>query len=673
MLKKLFKHNTTTYITEYIRQIVMISTVLITIGVASIITIQEYTLFHQISSQQREDHIQNQKGFIRDLINIETEYITNEEVQFKERISTLLKKNVYDAYNIAEKFHHEYSGKIPDAEIKKMVINAVASLEPSTPFAQIYINRLDGVGVYYPENAHLIGKNLVKFQDINGNLVVQKEIEAISTKDEEYLSYGNGKLGNHDGIPQNKLSFVKKFAPFDWYFGTKIYLEDYYNDFKMQIAKKISSERFKYGGYVFMNELDGDPVVLDGKIYEGDFNFYDETDSARMNVFKTEVKTVLSSPSGGYFSYFWNKIGETKKSRKISYVRYFSNCDWIIGAGFYEDEVDAELVIPQKQLKQGLFRNLIQILLVLFLVLALEVFIIHRFNKNYQADSCHFADFFRIGKDDYTKINIEQLHFGEFRNMGEIANEMIEERTKVHQRLVEEQEKAAESDRLKTAFLANMSHEIRTPMNAIIGFSSLLDSETLPDSEKAMFVNLIQQNGEILLNLINDIIDISKIESGQLNIVRRNFKLNDLLDNIADYYRGQINNTSNQIINFELDKKLPENFICNTDEFRLKQILNNLLGNAIKFTKKGTVKLIVYKNDNYVHFSIHDTGIGIPSEDIESVFERFVQAKNHYKRNYGGTGLGLAISKNLVQLLGGEIQVKSNLNQGSEFSFYIKS
>jgi signal transduction histidine kinase len=257
--------------------------------------------------------------------------------------------------------------------------------------------------------------------------------------------------------------------------------------------------------------------------------------------------------------------------------------------------------------------------------------------------------------------------------MGIVANEMIGERVKIHEQLVEEQKKARESDSLKTAFLANMSHEIRTPMNAIIGFSQLLDDQSVSISDRKTFVQLILQNGELLMNLINDIIDIAKIESGQLNMVSRKFELDNLLESISIYYQEYIAVNPDLKVAFQLEKDLPDHFFCYSDQFRLKQVLDNLIGNALKFTETGTVKLVVSEGEGRVCFRVQDTGTGISFEDQKIIFNRFIQAKDHMWKNCGGTGLGLAISKSIVEQLGGKIGVRSEPGKGSVFYFYITS
>ncbi len=658
-------------VTDSIRKIIIVSTIAITIGVTSMVSFQYLELFRKIGLQQHENLINKQKDFIKDLISIEIDYISGAKDQFDTRIAGELSENVCYAYNIAEKLYNNCKGKISENAIREMIISAVSAFKCAQPYAHVFINDLNGNGIYYSGNPGRSGVNLLNSMDSEGNFVVRSELALLKEKEEGFIWYEVNKKPGKKTLGHKKVAFVKKFAPLNWYFGSKCYIDDYYEDFRKDIANKISSERFRYGGYIFLTESSGTPVVYDGKIYKGDFNYYSGSDTSKSGAFLKLLQTAQSSPEGGFVVYDWNKMDEIQKSQKISYVRMFQDCEWMVGAGFYQDEIDNELIVQMQELKSGMIRKLIRFFLILIIVLGVEVIFVYRISKSYQADFSHFRNFFERGKGKYEKINIDRLHFPEFRKMGIIANEMIGEQARIHEELVREQEKAKESDRLKTAFLANMSHEIRTPMNAIIGFSQLIDDGSVSREERKVFLQLILQNGELLMNLINDIIDIAKIESGQLNVVMRDFELDNLLDHINIYYQEYISGNPKLNINFRMEKNIPAHFRCKSDQFRLKQVLDNLIGNAIKFTADGMVKLIVSEGAGKICFKVEDTGIGISEEDQKLIFNRFVQAKDHKWKNYGGTGLGLTISKSIVEQLGGELAVRSVQGKGSEFSFYI--
>lgn len=256
-----------------------------------------------------------------------------------------------------------------------------------------------------------------------------------------------------------------------------------------------------------------------------------------------------------------------------------------------------------------------------------------------------------------------------------IAND-ITERKLIEQELIRAKEQAEESDRLKTAFLSNMSHEIRSPMNAVLGFIQLIKAEEKLTETGKLYIELIENSGNQLLSLIEDIIDISKIQSNQIRIAKTSFDLNALLDELYVIFSNQLKSRDDQktlILKPEQTQESP--FIIYSDPVRIRQILTNLLSNAVKFTPHGSIRfgynIYIDEDMPYVQCYVKDTGIGISPEKQALIFERFRQADDSYTRLYGGSGLGLAISKGLVDLLGGNIWVESTEGQGSTFYFTI--
>jgi len=231
--------------------------------------------------------------------------------------------------------------------------------------------------------------------------------------------------------------------------------------------------------------------------------------------------------------------------------------------------------------------------------------------------------------------------------------------------------KAEESDKLKSAFLANLSHEIRTPMNGIIGFIDLLSNPDLDQDSKEKYYKVIKQSGNYLLSIINDIVEISKIETHQVNPNYKEVDLVVLVNEIYDATRIQL--LEKKEIRLTLDKRIPDiEFIIETDRTKLSQILNNLVSNAIKFTSKGKITIgYSLVNNHTFEFFVEDTGIGIQHEDLKFIFERFYQINSDQSPNNRGSGLGLAISKAYVEMLGGQIYAESKPGEGSTFTFTI--
>jgi len=238
--------------------------------------------------------------------------------------------------------------------------------------------------------------------------------------------------------------------------------------------------------------------------------------------------------------------------------------------------------------------------------------------------------------------------------------------------LMEAKKRAEEASKMKTQFLANISHEIRTPMNGIVGIAELLKDTPLTH-EQQEYVDMLVYSTERLLSIINAVLDISKIESGRLELTEDKFSLYTLLDKLVNYFKLQAQRKGLEF-HHSIEPQIPD--ILFGDSGKLNQILFNLLGNAVKFTECGFIEFNVmlaakYDNGVVIQFSVKDTGIGIPEEKIDYVFENFTQLDPSNNRKYGGTGLGLSISKKLVELMGGSIHLNSHKGKGSTFTFSV--
>ena len=277
-----------------------------------------------------------------------------------------------------------------------------------------------------------------------------------------------------------------------------------------------------------------------------------------------------------------------------------------------------------------------------------------------------------IGKTSYSIQNLPTNSFGVIQD---ITDKKVDE-----ENLRKAKEDADKANRAKSEFLANMSHEIRTPMNAILGFADLLNEELGDDEKLGPLAESITSSGKVLLELINDVLDLSKIESGVFNLVLAPINIRALLKDLKTIFSGK---TAEKNIHFHLEigENVPNALLL--DEIRLRQILLNLAGNAIKFTDEGYIKISVQNTSQYrknnpdaecvdLEIRVEDTGIGIPENQQESVFLAFTQTEGQNHNKYGGTGLGLTIVKRLTNMMGGQISLKSHLGKGTVFTVNIK-
>ncbi len=249
------------------------------------------------------------------------------------------------------------------------------------------------------------------------------------------------------------------------------------------------------------------------------------------------------------------------------------------------------------------------------------------------------------------------------------VKEDITDRKKLITQLIVARDKAEESDRLKTSFLQNISHEIRTPMNGIIGFIELLKDPDITGEEQTVYFNIIEKSSQRMLNTINDIIDISKIEAGIVMVKNSIVSVQQLVSDVVCFFRPEVEKKGLKI-DLSLDPSV-ENLTIVSDLEKLYAILTNLIKNAIKYSNTGNITVGAVKKEKYVEFFVEDKGIGIPKEKIDKIFERFIQAESESMRSHEGAGLGLSIVKAYINLLGGVIHVDSEPGVGSKFKFVI--
>lgn len=249
-----------------------------------------------------------------------------------------------------------------------------------------------------------------------------------------------------------------------------------------------------------------------------------------------------------------------------------------------------------------------------------------------------------------------------------LAN-LNQELFKMNQELLFAKEKIEESDRLKTAFLNNLNHEIRTPMNGIIGFAELLQKTDILENDRIYYATVIQQSAYRLLNLVNQIIELSKIDTNQIEIFKNDISLYHFYTEIINRYKDKINNKNLYFITHYADEL--KGMMIYNDEQKLSSIVNNILDNAIKFTKEGYIKLTFTQENNFLVISIKDTGIGLKPEETTRIFDRFYQGSTEFNRGYEGSGLGLSLANEYIKLLNGSISVNSIYGEGSEFIIRI--
>ncbi|WP_321373860.1 ATP-binding protein [uncultured Draconibacterium sp.] len=266
-------------------------------------------------------------------------------------------------------------------------------------------------------------------------------------------------------------------------------------------------------------------------------------------------------------------------------------------------------------------------------------------------------------------IIINRILQSRVQNKTQDLQHQLDLNSRIMHELSEQKNKAEQSDKMKSAFLANMSHEIRTPMNGILGFAELLKTQDFSKEEELQFINIIQQSGDRMLSTINNIIDISKIESGNEEAQIKEINIIGIISDLLEFFMAEAREKGIELLIEGDASQAPAHFF--SDKYKLTSILTNLIKNAIKFTNKGYVKIAYQFNSAEIEITVSDTGIGIAPEKQQAIFDYFVQADHSHSSGYEGSGLGLSITKGYIQLLNGEISVQSEPQKGTSFTLSI--
>jgi len=525
--------------------------------------------------------------------------------------------------------------------------------------------------------------NLWDYKDPNGVKVIQEERKAAKNPDGGYIFYSWKKLNSDEIVP--KMSFVKGIPEWQWIVGAGIYFED--------INPVLAQQKTQLKNAIQKNILT--IFIVFGAVLTFLFVFtYFLSKKAKVNVnsfldfFKTASQNLEEIDESKLDFYEFKTIAHSANHmiRDLKFEQKKKKEDEAVFERLFESAPEAIALIGNdgKVIKvNNAFPKLFGFTKDELINKNVDDFIVPDEFKH-QAKKYHNkiikgqnikAEEIRIRKDKSrvfvsilsTPITYKKDQLGVYVIYRDITQQKETERI-----LHEAKTKAEESDRLKSAFLTNMSHEVRTPMNAITGFSNLILNRELSEKDKAQYLNIINQSSNALLEIIDNIIDVSKLEAENLVINKVTSNINTILDELYIDISQQKKESGLKDLEIKLIKKSPsKSFEVITDPKRFKQIFANLLDNALKFTEKGVIEFGYTVEGNNLLCFVKDTGIGFTKEESKYIFEPFRQADFSSTRKYGGTGLGLTLAQKLVELLGGKIDVESEKNKGSHFYFTI--
>ncbi|NOQ25194.1 MAG: response regulator [Bacteroidales bacterium] len=551
---------------------------------------------------------------------VEKSIVDKKKEMIKELATTVW--NIIDFYNTQVE-----EGVMSLDDAKTIAVNNIKSIRYGKQKKDYFwINDFRTIMIMHPYLPELNNQNLSEFTDPDGRYLFKEMVEIAKSIDEGYIQY-KWQLTDDSTQILPKISFIKAFTPWGWIVGTGVYIDD--------IQEEIATMKRKLLGvsllitllvlFIFLYAIKKG-LIKEKHLKEIEIKYKKLFDEANDGILILKDRVIIECNTKA-LKLFGSKRSEIIGKRIIDL------------SPEYQDDGESSDIKSRKIVNDCLDG------------------VTQYFEwKHVTIESVPFIAEISLFN---VEINDEILIISFIRD--------ITKRKSDENKLIKAMEKAEVSDKLKTAFLANMSHEIRTPMNGILGFAHLIQENDIEVEKRNEFLKIILSKGNQLLQIINDIIDISKIESNQIVINYTDFSLNDLLDELSLFF-----SIENANVELKISKELTNyNDYIHSDYNRLTQVLTNLLSNAFKFTESGYVELGYKVNKHDLYLYVKDTGIGVNKKDRKIIFDRFRQSDDSLTRKYGGTGLGLSISKGLVTLLKGTIGVESDGENGSVFYLTI--
>ncbi|MEJ2622017.1 MAG: cache domain-containing protein [Candidatus Thiodiazotropha sp.] len=665
--------------------------------------ILRYEEFTDRSTSMRANFVAQQQQMVKREVDRILQRIEFKRGQIVPKAGTLVEEHVYEAYAMLENIQQRYAATKSAEEIKQIIIKVLRPMRVYQGKGDFFILDLEGNIVLDNTESELEGKPRSLFSDGADRSALAEIIAVAREKNEGSYRYA---LSHADetGSDTLILTYVKLFKPYGWIIGAAVSTKALEADTKKELLGDIGKVRYGKNGYIFVDDWQGVVLAHGAQPDLVGKNIWNHEDANGVLVVQ-DLINAAKSEQGDFVFYAWRKPDTGEERPKVSFSRGVKDWQWMVGTGVYIDDVETDIAILQRSLIGGLGKDVLWILLVSGTVGILLLLSLRWVFRRLLRDFSRFDEFFHEAAFSDREIEVANVTFHELRSMALSANKMLSDKVAAQDRLRQhrdhleeevaertqalreknrqlEQAKdtaegarqlAEKANRAKSVFLANMSHELRTPLNAVLGFSQLMKNSPEATTEQRKNLDIITQSSEHLLNLINNVLDISKIESGHVELEESRLDLHQMLQELKTLMYMRVEKKGLKFT-LEYTPDLPRHITV--DGGKLRQVLINLLGNAIKYTRSGSValKAMLAKQESNerarLRFEVADSGRGIRTEDRERIFAPFVQLDDT-PATEKGTGLGLAICKQHIDLMRGEIGIVSEPDRGSVFHFEI--
>lgn len=639
---------------------------------------EEYRRFARESEALRGAYIEDQKAMVRNEVEKALDYVQYRHERSESILRATLKQRVEEAHAIATHLVETEGGRRSRAELERLVKEALRPIRFSSGRGYYFMGMMQGVEMLYPVAPQFEGKNLLDLRDAKGRYVIRDEIQLLGKQPEGFVFDHWRKPDSSDQMIHPKLTFIKRFEPFDAYIGTGEYLDDFERDLQEELLERIARIRFGKEGYVFVNTYDGTPLITDGKRVTRPRNLWELTDPGGVKVIQEERKA-CEKPEGDFIYYTWNKLSQAIPSPKTSFIKGYPKWRWMVGAGVYLDEV--EQVIEERRIElQRTVRNRILsmagVLLGLGVLAALAAGLFSRWTRRAFAV---FTDFFERAADQATTIDDSRLRFGEFARLARSANAMVESRLRA-----QEQNRILQEDLLRMRKMealgllaGGVAHDLNNILAGLVLYPDLLLAELPEDSPLRPHILQIKEGGQRAAAVVADLLAASRGGRTEAQVLVLNAEVKRFLQ--SPEHRKQRELHPQVEMRMELEPDL-QNVRCSRTQ--LGKALMNLVANAMDaIAGSGTVVVSTANRrleepwtgyetipaGSYVVLSVQDTGSGIPPSDLGRIFEPFFTKKILGR---AGTGLGLTVVWHTVKDSGGFIHLASGAG-GTTFQLFF--
>ncbi|MGD9487561.1 MAG: cache domain-containing protein [Calditrichaceae bacterium] len=489
----------------------------------------EFRQFEQQSEELEKTYIESQKKMVKDQVENVINYIHYNRAIYEKNLQDDLKQRVYQAHAIASNIYNQYKDRYPEADLKKMILDALRPARFNNGRSYFIVTDLYGISQLYPPEPSVEGTSLGEWVDADGKYVTKEIIALLKKEGETYRKYFWHRQDENSEKTYPKIGFVKIFKPFNWFIGTGEFLDNVENDIKKEVLERISRISYDENGYVFVNTFDGIALIIDSEKYKAGDNVWELTDPNGVKVVQLERKAA-ENPEGGFIHYSWVKPSTSQYSPKISFIKAVNDWKWMIGAGVYLDDINSVISAHKHQLKMGVMQHIISILLLFLFVLTLTILLSNYYSEKIKDEFDIFTSFFKEAAHKHKKITEGKLKLNEFKVLAESANYMVGEREKIENELVINKQRMDDLISSVNGFLwsanvdknKNINHTIYTEsIYRITGYKS----EEFLNVSKNLWVSIIHpDDSEFVKASINSLLN-SQAAHGEYRIIRKDGKI----------------------------------------------------------------------------------------------------------------------------------------------------